>query len=95
MAKKPKLDRSGRGGIDMISKCHRWTAMLVNLGVWDWGWRSRVKLWNCTAIALTAYAGDFNQKQALAAGFQHHVAKRVEANELVKAMLKLPLRLHS
>ncbi|WP_333215747.1 PAS domain-containing protein [Microcoleus sp. S36b_A4] len=46
------------------------------------------------AIALTAYAGDFNQKQALAAGFQHHVAKPVEANELVKAMLKLPLRLH-
>ncbi|MBD1813930.1 ATP-binding protein [Microcoleus vaginatus DQ-U2] len=46
------------------------------------------------AIALTAYAGDFNRKQALAAGFQHHVAKPVEANELVKAMLKLPLRLH-
>ncbi|EGK86368.1 response regulator [Microcoleus vaginatus PCC 9802] len=46
------------------------------------------------AIALTAYAGDFNQKQALAAGFQHHIAKPVEANELVKAMLKLPLRLH-
>jgi len=22
---------------------------LVNLGVWDWGGRSRVKLWNCTA----------------------------------------------
>ncbi|MEP6487601.1 ATP-binding protein [Microcoleus vaginatus] len=46
------------------------------------------------AIALTAYAGDFDRKQALAAGFQHHVAKPVEANELVKAMLKLPLRLH-
>ena len=41
------------------------------------------------AIALTAYAGDFNQKQALAAGFQRHVAKPVEPNELLKAIVTL------
>jgi CheY-like chemotaxis protein/two-component sensor histidine kinase len=41
------------------------------------------------AIALTAYAGDFNRKQALAAGFQRHVAKPVEPNELVKAIVTL------
>ena len=41
------------------------------------------------AIALTAYAGDFNQKQALAAGFQHHLAKPVQPNELVKAIVTL------
>ncbi|MDP8935791.1 MAG: ATP-binding protein, partial [Cyanobacteriota bacterium] len=41
------------------------------------------------AIALTAYAGDFNQKQALAAGFQRHVAKPVEPNELVEAIVTL------
>ncbi|MEG5035990.1 ATP-binding protein [Microcoleus sp. AT3-D2] len=41
------------------------------------------------AIALTAYAGDFNQKQALAAGFQRHVTKPVEPNELVKAIVTL------
>ena len=41
------------------------------------------------AIALTAYAGDFNQKQALAAGFQRHLAKPVEPNELVKAIVTL------
>lgn len=46
------------------------------------------------AIALTAYAGDFNQKQALAAGFQRHVAKPVEPNELVKAIVTLLSRLH-
>ncbi|MEG4573588.1 PAS domain S-box protein [Microcoleus sp. N3A4] len=41
------------------------------------------------AIALTAYAGDFNQKQALAAGFQRHVAKPIEPNELLKAIVTL------
>jgi CheY-like chemotaxis protein len=46
------------------------------------------------AIALTAYAGDFNQKQALAAGFQRHLAKPVEPNELVKAIVTLLSRLH-
>lgn len=46
------------------------------------------------AIALTAYAGDVNEKQALAAGFQRHVAKPVEPNELVQAIVTLPLRLH-
>lgn len=46
------------------------------------------------AIALTAYAGEFNQKQALAAGFQRHLAKPVEPNELVKAIVTLLSRLH-
>ena len=41
------------------------------------------------AIALTAYAGDFNHKQALAAGFQRHVAKPVEPNELLTAIVTL------
>ncbi|WP_414542094.1 GAF domain-containing protein [Nostoc sp. CCY0012] len=41
------------------------------------------------AIALTAYAGDFNEKQALAAGFQRHVAKPVEPNELINAIVTL------
>ncbi|MBD1829726.1 ATP-binding protein [Microcoleus vaginatus GB1-A2] len=46
------------------------------------------------AIALTAYAGDFNQKQALAAGFQSHVAKPVEPNELVQAIVTLLRKLN-
>jgi CheY-like chemotaxis protein len=46
------------------------------------------------AIALTAYAGDFNQKQALAAGFQRHVAKPVEPNELVEAIVTLLRKLN-
>jgi CheY-like chemotaxis protein len=41
------------------------------------------------AIALTAYAGDYDQKQALAAGFQQHIAKPVEPEELVKAIAAL------
>ncbi|MBD2001557.1 response regulator [Oculatella sp. FACHB-28] len=36
------------------------------------------------AIALTAYAGELDQKQAIAAGFQHHIAKPVEPEQLVK-----------
>jgi PAS domain S-box-containing protein len=34
------------------------------------------------AIALTAYAGEINQQQALAAGFQKHISKPVEPEEL-------------
>jgi len=41
------------------------------------------------AIALTAYAGEIDRQQALAAGFQHHLAKPVEPDELVKVILNL------
>jgi PAS domain S-box-containing protein len=41
------------------------------------------------AIALTAYAGDFNQQQALDAGFQRHIAKPVEPEELIGAIVNL------
>ncbi len=41
------------------------------------------------AIALTAYAGEINQQQALAAGFQRHIAKPVEPEELVNAIAAL------
>ncbi len=41
------------------------------------------------AIALTAYAGEFDQRQALSAGFQQHIAKPVEPAELVAAITNL------
>lgn len=41
------------------------------------------------AIALTAYAGDFDQQQALQAGFQHHLAKPVEPVELIETIATL------
>lgn len=41
------------------------------------------------AIALTAYAGDFNQQQALQAGFQQHVSKPVEPEALVRTIRTL------
>jgi CheY-like chemotaxis protein len=41
------------------------------------------------AIALTAYAGEINQQQALAAGFQMHIAKPIEPDALVKAIADL------
>ena len=41
------------------------------------------------AIALTAYAGELDQKQALAAGFQQHIAKPVEPDQLVKLIADL------
>lgn len=41
------------------------------------------------AIALTAYAGDFNQQQALQAGFQQHIAKPIEPEELIRAISTL------
>jgi PAS domain S-box-containing protein len=41
------------------------------------------------AIALSAYAGEFNQQQALEAGFQRHMAKPVEPENLVRAMIAM------
>ncbi|MBD2006314.1 MULTISPECIES: PAS domain S-box protein [Cyanophyceae] len=41
------------------------------------------------AIALTAYAGEINQQQALVAGFGMHISKPVEPEELVKAIARL------
>ncbi|BAY15556.1 PAS/PAC sensor hybrid histidine kinase [Anabaenopsis circularis NIES-21] len=38
------------------------------------------------AIALTAYAAEYDQRQALAAGFQLHLAKPVVPEELVRAI---------
>lgn len=39
------------------------------------------------AIALTAYAGEHDQQQALAAGFQMHIPKPIEPDELVIAVV--------
>ena len=41
------------------------------------------------AIALTAYAGEINQQKALESGFQKHLSKPVEPDELVKAIATL------
>jgi CheY-like chemotaxis protein len=42
-----------------------------------------------SAIALTAYAGEADRQQAPAAGFQMHIAKPVEPEKLVKALVDL------
>jgi CheY-like chemotaxis protein len=44
---------------------------------------------NIPAIALTAYAGEINQQQALAAGFQLHLSKPIEPDRLVGAIATL------
>jgi signal transduction histidine kinase/PAS domain-containing protein len=41
------------------------------------------------AIALTAYAGDFDRQQALQAGFQAHLSKPIKPDALVKAIAHL------
>ncbi|MEX0272182.1 ATP-binding protein [Leptolyngbyaceae cyanobacterium UHCC 1019] len=38
------------------------------------------------AIALTAYAGEYEQKRAIAAGFQQHISKPVDPETLVSAL---------
>lgn len=40
------------------------------------------------AIALTAYAGEYDQQQAKAAGFQMHLPKPVEPDHLIEAIVK-------
>lgn len=53
----------------------------------------QVKQWSANqihpipAIALTAYAGEFNQQQALLAGFQTHLAKPIDPAELVAVVV--------
>ena len=47
------------------------------------------------AIALTAYAGELNQQQAIEAGFQRHIAKPTEPYELVKAIVALVGKSHN
>ena len=44
---------------------------------------------NVPAIALTAYAGDSNQQQALAAGFQRHLSKPIDLEQLVDVISAL------
>ncbi len=41
------------------------------------------------AIALTAYAGEYDQRQALNVGFQKHIPKPVEPEALVNAISEL------
>jgi CheY-like chemotaxis protein len=41
------------------------------------------------AIALTAYAGEANQRQVLNAGFQKHLAKPIDPIELVATVSRL------
>jgi PAS domain S-box-containing protein len=45
------------------------------------------------AIAVTAYAGEANQQQALEAGFQRHIAKPIVPSELISAIASLVRRL--
>ncbi|BAY19778.1 two-component hybrid sensor and regulator [Anabaenopsis circularis NIES-21] len=47
---------------------------------------------NVPAIALTAYAGEINQQQALTAGFQLHIPKPVDPDALVSAIASLVKR---
>ncbi|MBD2742865.1 ATP-binding protein [Coleofasciculus sp. FACHB-1120] len=41
------------------------------------------------AIALTAYVGELNQQQAIAAGFQRHLSKPIEPTTLIAAIVDL------
>jgi PAS domain S-box-containing protein len=47
---------------------------------------------NIPAIALTAYAEEYNQQRALAVGFQVHIAKPVEPQVLIQAIANLIYR---
>ena len=41
------------------------------------------------AIALTAYAGEIDQQRVLDVGFQKHLAKPIEPDELVTVVARL------
>jgi PAS domain S-box-containing protein len=47
------------------------------------------------AVALTAYAREEDQKQAIAAGFQVHISKPVDTNKLINAVASLAIKSQS
>jgi PAS domain S-box-containing protein len=47
---------------------------------------------NIPAVALTAFAGEYDQKQAIAAGFQMHIPKPVDPDTLAAAVAQLVKR---
>lgn len=49
---------------------------------------------NISAIALTAYAGEYDKQQALLSGFQMHLAKPIEPDELIAGVALLTGRNH-
>ncbi|WP_072016170.1 PAS domain-containing protein [Leptolyngbya sp. KIOST-1] len=51
--------------------------------------RSEAEGGNTPAIALTAYAGEQNRDRALAAGFQRHLTKPVDLEELRQTLIEL------
>ena len=44
---------------------------------------------NLPAIAITAYAGELNQQSAIAAGFQHHLSKPIDSDQIIKTIREL------
>lgn len=51
--------------------------------------RSSQPGWQIPAIALTAYAGEYNQQQALNSGFQRHIAKPVDSEVFIRTIMDL------
>ncbi len=41
------------------------------------------------AIAITAYAGELNEQEAIKAGFLRHIAKPINPDEVVRVALDL------
>ena len=44
---------------------------------------------NLPAIAITAYAGELNQQSAIAAGFQRHISKPIDSDQIIKTIREL------
>jgi CheY-like chemotaxis protein len=47
---------------------------------------------NLPAIALTAYAKELDQQQAIAVGFQQHISKPIDSDAVVAIVMKLARR---
>lgn len=51
--------------------------------------RDRLEGKQVPAIALTAYAGEVDQQQAITAGFQGHLTKPIELEELIRTIVTM------
>jgi PAS domain S-box-containing protein len=89
-----------RSALDALQVLAEWqpNVLVSDVGMPDidgYAFVRQVRMWTpeqggqIPAIALTAYAGEYDQKQAIEAGFQQHLSKPVDPSELVHTVARL------
>lgn len=88
---------SATEALNALSQCHP-DLLVTDIGMPEidgYMLMQQVRSWSLErggqipAIALTAYAGEYDQQQALSAGFQVHMSKPAEPDRLIAIAIQL------